>query len=281
MELLEAGVEKVLDGGEFKRYLAFAARFHNYSANNTLLILVQRPSSTRIAGYRTWQSLGRQVRRGEEGLKILAPIFRTVEDEDTGHKARILRSFKVVKVFDVSQTDPVPGAELSPERPQPKALRGDSEAARTLSGSLRGLCEAEGLAVRESGEELDALCPGANGLYSRENKLILLRETLGGDQKAKSLTHEVAHHLLHRDAPVSEAERPTLEAEAEGTAYAVLSYFGVDASGYSFAYVAHWAEEKELVKAVLSKVQKAAHEIIESVEGGRAQKEKAPDHAEA
>jgi Zn-dependent peptidase ImmA (M78 family) len=99
--------------------------------------------------------------------------------------------------------------------------------------------------LRESDEELDALYPGANGLYSPKKKLILLRETLADDQKAKSLTHELAHHLLHRDARASEAERPTLEVEAEGTAYAVLSYFGVDASSYSFAYVAHWAEQKE------------------------------------
>ena len=85
---------------------------------------------------------------------------------------------------------------------------------------------------------------------------------------ASSGTHELAHHLLHLDVRASEAERPTLEAEAEGTAYAVLSYFGVDASDYSFAYVAHWAEQKEVVKAILSNIQKTAREIIEAVEDG-------------
>ncbi len=122
--------------------------------------------------------------------------------------------------------------------------------------------------MRESGEELDALYPGANGLYSPRRKLILLRETLVDDQKVKSLTHELAHHLLHRDVRASEAERPTLEVEAEGTTYAILSYFGIDTSDYSFAYVAHWAEQKEVVKAVLSNIQKAARAIIEAVEGG-------------
>ena len=78
----------------------------------------------------------------------------------------------------------------------------------------------------------------------------------------------MTHHLLHRDAHASEAERPTLEVEAEGTAYAVLSYFGVDASDYSFAYAAHWAEQKEVVKAVLSSIQKTARQIIEAVEVG-------------
>jgi antirestriction protein ArdC len=266
VELLDAGVERILDSEEFKRYLAFAARFHRYSANNSLLILVQRPNATKIAGYKRWQELGRQVRRGEEGIRILAPIFRTIEDEESGEKTRILCSFKVVKVFDVSQTDTVSGAGSLPEKPRPAALPGSSPAGRALAQSLARLCEAEGLELRESGEELDALYPGANGLYSPRRKLILLRETLADDQKAKSLTHELAHHLLHRDARASEAERPTLEAEAEGTAYAVLSYFGVDASDYSFAYVAHWAEQRVVVKAVLSNIQRAAREIIEAVE---------------
>jgi antirestriction protein ArdC len=271
VKILDAGVEKVLDGEKFKRYLAFAARFYRYSANNSLLILVQRPGATRVAGYRRWRELGRQVRRGEAGIRILAPIFRTVEDEESGEKTRILCSFKVVKVFDVSQTDPVPGADPLPEKPRPAALPGCSPAARVLVRSLARICEAEGLVLRESVEELDALYPGANGLYSPRRKLILLREALADDQKAKSLTHELAHHLLHRDARALEAERPTLEVEAEGTAYAVLSYFGVDASGYSFAYVAHWAEQREVVKAVLSNIQKTAREIIEAVEDGHSE----------
>src|SRR5215211_5331781 len=154
VELLDAGVQRILDGEEFKRYLAFAARFHRYSANNSLLILLQRPNATKIAGYKRWQELGRQVRRGEEGMRILAPIFRTVEDEESGEKTRILCSFKVVKVFDVSQTDPLPGAQPIPEKPRPEALPGSSSAARTLARSLARLCEAEGLELRESGEEL-------------------------------------------------------------------------------------------------------------------------------
>jgi hypothetical protein len=122
MELLDAGVTKVLEGEAFKRYLAFAARFHRYSANNSLLILVQRPNATRVAGYRTWQRLGRQVRRGEEGLKILAPILRTVEDDESGETARVLCFFRVVKVFDVSQTDSISGAEPLPQKPCPKLV---------------------------------------------------------------------------------------------------------------------------------------------------------------
>jgi len=277
MDLLEAGVEQVLDGEAFKRYLAFAARFHNYSANNSLLILVQRPDATRVAGYRKWRDLGRQVRRGEEGLKILAPILRTVEDEETGEKARILCSYKVVKVFDVSQTDPVPGAEPLPEKPRPKVLRSDSETARVLGRSLLAFCGSEGVPVAEDDAELDRLSSGANGVYLLREKRILLRSALSADGRAKTRAHELAHHLLHRDAEGTEADRPTFEAEAEGTAYAVLSYFSVDASEYSFAYVARWAESKEVVKTALSNIQKTVRMIVEVVESRDAREDGATD----
>ncbi len=281
MELLDAGVERVMDGEQFKRYLAFAARFHRYSANNTLLVLLQRPNATRVTGYRRWQDLGRQVRRGEEGLKILAPIFRTVEEEEGGEKRRVLSSFKVVKVFDVSQTDPVLGADPLPEQPRPKALRGDSDAARALGRALLAVCESEGVPVSEDDAQLDTLSPGANGVYLLREKRILLRSTLSADGRAKTLAHELAHHLLHREAAASEGDRPTLEAEAEGVAYAVLSYFGVDASEYSFAYVANWAERKEVVKAALSNIQETVRKVIEEVENGAPRAEGTSDREAA
>jgi len=267
-ELLEAGVERILDGEEFKRYLAFAVRFHSYSANNSLLILVQRPDATWIAGYKTWRDLGRQVRRGEEGIKILAPVFRTVEDEEGGEKARLLCSFRVVKVFDVSQTDPIPDAEPLPEKPRPKALHGGSEAARLLGRSLLAFCESEGVPVSEDDRELGEHSPGANGVYLLRERRIILRGALSADGRAKTLAHELAHHLLHRDVEATETDRPTFEAEAEGTAYAVLSYFGVDASEYSFAYVARWAESKEVVKAALSNIQECVRTLVGAVEDG-------------
>lgn len=281
VELLDAGVEDILDGEAFKRYLAFSAAFHKYSSNNVLLTLVQRPNATRVAGYSKWRDLGRQVRRGEEGLRILAPIFRTIDDEKTGEKTRMLCSFKVVKVFDVSQTAPIPGAQPLPEKPRPKALRGDSEAAWTLCSSLLSFCESEGVPVSEDDSELDTLSPGANGVYSRVEKRILLRSTLSADGRAKTLTHELAHHLLHRDPGTTEADRPTFEVEAEGTAYAVLSYFDIDASEYSFAYVARWAESKNVVKTVLSNVQKAVRTIIEVVEDGCPQAKGTPEREAA
>jgi hypothetical protein len=155
-----------------------------------------------------------------------------------------------------------------PQKPRPRALRGNSAAARELGRSLLALCESEGVPVSEDDVELDKLSPGANGVYLLREKRIFIRSTLSQNGRAKTLAHELAHHLLHRDAEASEEDRPTFEAEAEGTAYAVLSYFGVDASEYSFAYVARWAGSKELVKAALSNIQKAVRTIVGSAEDG-------------
>lgn len=162
-----------------------------------------------------------------------------------------------------------------------KALNGSSEAARTLCRSLLSLCESEDVPVLKDDSELDDLSPGASGVYSRVEKRIILRSNLSADGRAKTLAHELAHHLLHRDPGATEADRPTFEAEAEGTAYAVLSYFGVDSSEYSFAYVARWAGRQELFKATISNIQKAAHEIIESVESSWMRTEKASERGAA
>ncbi|MDX5895168.1 ArdC family protein [Rubrobacter radiotolerans] len=266
MQMLDKGVEKILDSESFKRYLAFAARFHVYSANNCMLILLQKPLATRVAGYGKWRGLGRQVKRDERGINILAPVFKTVEDEETGEKSRAICAFKVVKVFDISQTIALPEAEPLPEKPHPETLSGSSSTAAHLMKSLKEMCRTEGIEVRESDDEINIRYPTANALYSPAKKLILLKETLSGDQKTKSLLHEFVHHVMHRDAIRTGVERPLIEAEAEGAAYAVLSYFGLDTSGYSFAYVAHWTENKEVVKSALAKIQEAVGRIIRDLE---------------
>ena len=149
LERLESGVSRILDGEEFKRYLSVAAKFHRYSANNCLLILMQWPDATRVAGYRKWQQMGRQVHKGEKGIKILAPISRKVaEDEETGEAARALVGFKAATVVDISQTDgePLPEAphpeDLDPEDPEGTAKKvydGHSRPARRLHSRVGDL----------------------------------------------------------------------------------------------------------------------------------------------
>ena len=259
LSMLEEGVERIASGEEFRRYLAFSARFHRYSARNCLLILAQRPGASRVAGYRRWQQLGRQVRRGEEGIRILAPVSRTVEDEGTGEKARALVGFKVASVFDVSQTD----GEPLPEAPRPEDLGDPDDPAGVASRVHEGLyrfCEVEGVAV-----ELEDRRPGEYGSYERKGRRIVLNRALSGVDRATTLAHELAHHLLHRedDGRTTNAMRET---EAEGVSFAVFSYFGFDTSRFTFAYVACYANEPEILKAALSRIQKATHELIEAVE---------------
>ena len=151
LERLEAGVSRILDGEEFKRYLSVAAKFHHYSANNCLMILMQRPDATRVAGYRAWQSMGRQVRKGEKGIYILAPISRKVaedEDSEAGEAVRALVGFKTTTVFDVSQTDGEDATRSAAAGGS--GPRGGRQRLRPwVYEGLRNFCEAEGVDVAE------------------------------------------------------------------------------------------------------------------------------------
>ena len=258
LSILEEGVERITSGEEFARYLRLSARFHGYSARNCLLILAQRPGASRVAGYRRWQEMGRQVGRGEEGIRILAPVSRTVEDEGTGEKVRALVGFKVASVFDVSQTD----GEPLPEAPRPKDLDPDDPTgiASMVYEGLSRFCEAEGVAV-----ELEDRRPGEYGSYEREGRRVVLNRALSEVDRSTTLAHELAHHLLHRedDGATTKAIRET---EAEGVSFAVFSYFGFDTSRFTFAYVARYAKEPEVLKAALDRIQNATHELIGAVE---------------
>jgi hypothetical protein len=272
VDLLESGVSKILTSEGFKRYLAFLAQFHRYSARNSLLILLQRPDATRVAGYKKWRELDRQVRRGEEGIRILAPILKKTSNEDDeggadvrgDAPAKILVGFRIVKVFALEQTDPVPGAPplLAPpgggkvdSGPEVSAV-GDG-----LEAGLRSLCAAEGVPVAE--EEMQ----GRDGYYNRSEKRIALRIGLPDVERATTLCHEAVHHLLHEKGAAPSATRATRETEAEGVAFAVFSYFGLDTGPFSFAYVANYfAGEPQVLKGALSRIRGVAHRIIEEVE---------------
>ena len=288
VELLEEGVSGILESENFKDYLRFMAAFYRYSPNNSLLIYLQRPDATRVAGYNRWRELGRQVRHNEEGLRIFAPRFRKVgrdereesggnpgaqgEDEskagearEVGEEARILSGFKVVKVFALEQTDPVPGAPPLPSAPVPGAVdsgrAGEAKAAARLEAGLKRILDAERVRVTE--EDLD----GRYGQYDRRKREISLRRGMPPVERASTLCHEAIHHLLHAErSGAAEDKRATLEVEAEGAAFAVFSYFGLDTGAFSFAYVANFAGRTEVLRAALKNVRAVAHRIISSVE---------------
>ncbi|EQD77939.1 protein containing DUF955, partial [mine drainage metagenome] len=230
-------------------FLTSQARFHRYSAGNVLLILVQRPDASQVAGYTTWQSLGRQVRKGEHGIAILAPVFprkatstqraaagggeQIEQDDGEGQGARSPVRFRVAHVFDVSQTE----GEQLPEPPIHR-LEGDSSEARWLLERLLEVARDEGVKV-----EMAATDTGqANGFYRPATREIHVAHGLATDQKAKTLAHEMAHHLLEHGRG-RDPGRHAEEAEAEGVAFVVCSRFGLDTSQYSFGYVSAWARE--------------------------------------
>lgn len=289
---LEGGVSELVDGEAFRRYLSVAARFHRYSANNCLLILIQRPHATRVAGYNTWRTMGRHVRKGEKGIKILAPISRKVsEDRRAGEddkasearkasqngrpgepggvskpeesskadkaEGRAVVGFKTATVFDVSQTE---GEDL-PEAPRPEDLdpiEGQRIAEKVHEGLL-AFCESEGVAV-----VMESRRPGSYGSYRPRERRIVLNNALPATEKATTLAHELAHHLLHD--PSDKTPKAIREIEAEGVAFVTCAAFGLDTSRFTFAYLANHAQKKETVRAALQTIQRASRRLIEAVE---------------
>lgn len=256
---LEAGVASVASSEDWREYLAMQAKLHTYSLGNTLLIAAQMPTATRVCGFHGWLRLGRHVRKGEHGIRILAPVtVRKVEDEDEdgsdgGDDARTVTRFRIVTVFDISQTDGEPLAEHPCQK-----LTTDSERGRWLLAHLLDLARTEGIPVREDATDLGT----ANGCYYPARHAIDLAAGLSEDARAKTLCHEYAHALLHRRTGQTRAEQ---EAEAEGTAFVVAAWAGLDTSSYSFGYVADWARGKDgpaLVRRVGATIQKTAAAII-------------------
>lgn len=259
MKSLEEGVEKVFTSEQYQMYLQTMAKFHNYSFNNTLLIAMQRPDATLLAGYQTWQKkFHRHVKRGEKGIKIIAPVpvkeKRQVEkiDEETQEIVigidgqpetetveRILPRFRVTTVFDVSQTEgePLPTLEVN-------ELVGD---VFIYEDFMKGLEEISPVPF-----QFQEIGSGAKGYYSNAEKLVAIQTGMSQAQTMKTAVHETAHAIFH-DRDVMEEngitkDRMTKEVEAESVAYVVCNHFGLDTSDYSFNYVAGWSSDKEMLE---------------------------------
>jgi antirestriction protein ArdC len=258
VEKLERGFQQVQDSDEYRSYLHTVSRFHKYSISNTMLIWMQRPDATHVAGFRTWLSLGRYVRKGEKGIRIFAPMNyrKTVpaKDEKAGESEEeeiAQLRFRAVSVFDISQTD---GDDL----PQPPVtlLSGDDN---SLWQRLETIAQAESLIIDRKPNRGGA--GGANGWYDRKGREIWVDPDLAPIMAAKTLCHEIAHHYAeHID------NRQEHETIAESVAYIVLGNFGIDASDYSFGYLATWSDVPTF-KAKLADIQTIAGQIIERIEG--------------
>jgi antirestriction protein ArdC len=279
-----AQVEALTDSENWRRMLDTAARFHRYSLNNILAITGQAAqrgvTPTRVAGYRTWTQLGRQVRTGEKGFAILAPCThrkttddKTTDDADTGdadtgggagvggrpdpgdrQQGRVLRGFRVVYVFDVSQTD---GDELPDV--SPVLLTGEADAA--LWDGLAAQVTGHGYTLQRGP------CPGgSNGVTDPVGRTVRVRADVDPRQAVKTLAHELAHlQCGHTAAGSTYLDcRGTAEIEAESTAYVVLAASGVDTAAYTVPYVARWADgDTEAVRRAAATVTDAARRILD------------------
>jgi antirestriction protein ArdC len=264
MEQLEAGVQAIRTGEDFKRYLQAAARFHTYSPYNVLLIRAQRPDATHVAGYKTWQSLGRQVKKGEQAIYILAPRPYVIATEDEAGQEQIERegiAFKPAAVFDIAQTT---GIELpTVEAP---TLTGDADQA--TYAALVAFATGQGLTITTHDPKTagDDSRSSYNGYYNPLRNLIFVKQGAPA-QMLKTLVHELAHHL---DPELRHAPRAECETVAEATAFVVAAHQGIDTGTYSFPYVAVWASRQDqpaILKQVMGRVQGIAHQLLDHLEG--------------
>lgn len=256
LTLLEQRVQAIQDSDSFRRYLDIQARFHKYSFGNCLLIASQRPNATRVAGYVTWKSLGRQVKRGSKGIMILVPYMIKVKAEDSTTvdneaETTTVTRFGTGHVFDIADTE---GTEL-PTLDVP-----------TLSGDDNGLYACLVTCASTFSLSVDALdtLPGEMMGYI-QGRLIVIRRSSPA-QMSKTLAHEIAHHL---DA--AKSSNGDSESIAESVAYIVCQKFGIDSGIRTFPYIASWAQAKTL-RNHLATIQRIASQIIETVEASAVSK---------
>lgn len=259
LEKLEQGILSIGTEADWRQYLDFHSKFYNYSAKNSMLIYGQCPDASHVAGYRAWQKHGRQVRKGEKGIVILAPCKKKVEDEKTKEKAWKIFGFTTTSVFDISQTD---GDEL--EETDIKAQTTEAE----LYRNLKAFGEAQGFTV------LEQAYPGAYGvcIYKPTGIEIQVDPLLSVELRASILAHELGHALMHNaDEYKGHSLTSQKELEAESVAYCITQYFGVaEDQKRSFAYISSWNRESdqalEQFKSSMSVIAKTVKTIIEGIE---------------
>ena len=284
---LETGIMDLFESDRFQAYLDTMARFHNYSFNNTILIAMQ--GGQLVAGYNKWRDeFHRNVKKGEKGIKIFAPApykvkkevpkldeqGQPVKDKDgntvTEQKEIQVPAFKIVSVFDVSQTEGEPLPSLGVEE-----LAGDVERYQDFFKALEQTSP-----VPMAFEDIPG---GSHGYYHLTEKRIAIQENMSELQILKTAIHEIAHAKLHAidpEAPAAEQQnRPdsrTREVQAESVAYTVCQHYGLDTSDYSFGYVAGWSSGKDLkeLKASLETIRATAHELITTIDGHLAELQK-------
>ncbi|WP_326910712.1 ArdC family protein [Sedimentibacter sp. MB31-C6] len=269
---LEDGVKEVFDSEKYKNYLKTMSNFHNYSFNNTLLICMQNPNASLVAGFNTWKKLKRIVNKGEKGIAILAPCnFKAYIEKDkldpdtnnpiinanTGEIEKIKvpampNRFRTVHVFDINQTKGEPIPNLVEE------LKGNIKDYKNFIESLKAIS-----IFPVKFENIDGEC---KGYCDFKDRIIAIKTGMDEKQIVKTAIHEIAHSILHGKEN-SDIDRKTAEVQAESVAFVVCNYYGIDTKDYSFGYVAGWSENKDIkeLKNSLSVIQKTSNSLINQI----------------
>lgn len=277
---LEEGLKELFESEKYKSYLSTMSKFHNYSFNNTLLIALQRPDATLVAGYQAWQkNFNRHVNKGERGIRILAPApYKIKEERDkldpvtgevmldkdgmpqTEEVEVKIPAFRAVSVFDVKQTSGEPIPEL-----EAKELLSTVEGYEDFIKAITYVAP-----VPVSFEDIPS---DSKGLFSPAEKRIAVQEGMSESQTLKTMVHETAHSMLHdknvnKDILAPAKDRNTKEVEAESIAYTVCQHFGIDTSDYSFGYIAGWSTGRDMreLKSSLDTIRRTASELVTGIE---------------
>lgn len=274
-EKLQQGIENLFDSDTYKNYLKTMSKFHSYSLNNTILIAMQKPDATTVAGYGTWKQMNRQVVKGSKAIKILAPCIYKKKDiadiadtpdksiadkdnKDISESEKVLVGFKVANVFDISQTEGEPLPEITHK------LEGN---VNEYADFMEAIKQFSPVPI-----EFKAIDGSANGYYHLVDKNIVIDDSMSEMMNCKTAIHECAHALLHdqddgleKDAHL---DKNTKEVQAESVAFTVCNYYGIDTSDYSFGYIGGWSSGKDLkeLKASLETIRQTAQKIINGID---------------
>ena len=276
MKSLESGVSDFFTSEKYGEYLKTMTKFHRYSFNNTLLIAMQRPEATLVTGYRNWQSMGRQVKKGEKGITILAPAPKKqkkaqalydqnqmpVLDEQGNQKYEevevVIPRFKATTVFDIDQTEGEPIQTIAPEEL--------TEAVQDFDLFMQAITDISPVPIR-----FDEIEGSAKGYYDNANKEIVIRKGMSESQTIKTAIHECGHAMLHdRDLMLASGikkDRETKEVEAESVAYSVCSAFQIETSDYSFPYIAGWSSGRDMkeLRSSMDTIRQTAGKMVDDL----------------
>lgn len=257
-ELLQTGLEKYATSEKYRDLLHVMSLFHNYSANNCLLIALQCPHASYVAGYTSWRNnFHRQVRKGEKAIRIISPVKYKKKNEEDEEEERI--GFKSASVFDISSTYQIP--DMEPVTIGVEDLQGHVENYKDFLHAFQSISPVP--------VDFRLFDGDARGYYSDAEKIIVIQDGMTERQSVKTLVHEIAHAMLHTKEKLQEhkKDRKQKELEAESVAYIVCEHYGFDSEDYSFPYIIGWGGTgfQDILKESMTVIQKTADEIITGV----------------